>query len=87
MSLAKYKKFSSSELNLLCARSMTGSIVLYDHLEGKVFSKKSPVAIRECIMVLKKNFEKKDAEGLLNAIRYSTISFRIAPESIQVLLE
>jgi len=87
MSLAKYKKFSSPELNLLCARAMTGSIVLYDHLEGKVFSKKSPVAIRECIMVLKKNFEKKDSEGLLNAIRYSTVSFRIAPESIQVLLE
>jgi len=86
MGLAKYKKFSSPELNLFCARAMTGSIVLYDHLEGKVFSKKSPVAIRECIHVLK-NFDKKDSEGLLNAIRYSTVSFRIAPESIQALLE
>jgi len=87
MGLAKYKKFSTPELNLLCARAMTGSIVLYDHLEGKVFSKKSPVAIRECLTVLKKNFEKKDSEGLLNAIRYSTVSFRIAPESVQMLLE
>jgi len=87
MGLAKSKRFSSPELNLLCARAMTGSIVLYDHLEGKVFSKKSPVAIRECINVLKKNFEKKDSEGLLNAIRYSTVSFRVAPESVQALLE
>jgi len=87
MSLVKYKKFSSFELNLLSVRAMTGSIVLYDHLVGNVFSKRSPVAIRECINVLKKNFEKKDSEGLLNAIRYSTLSFRIAPESIQALLE
>jgi len=69
MSLAKYKRFSSPELNLLCARSMTGSIVLYDHLEGKVFSKKSPIAIRECITVLKKNFEKKRFRRTLK--RYS----------------
>jgi len=87
MGLVKYKKFSTPESNLLCVRAMTGSIVLYDHLMGNVFSKRSPVAIRDCINILKKNFEKRDSEGLLNAIRYSTISFRIAPESIQALLE
>jgi len=86
MRLAKAKRFKP-ELNLLCVRAMTGCIVLYDHLEQKAFSKKSPIAIRECIGVLKTSFDRKETEGLLNSIRYSTVSFRSAPTSIQELFD
>jgi len=86
MRLAKAKRFKT-ENNLLCLRAMTGSIVIYDHLEQKAFSKRSQIAIRDCILVLQRDYDRKDTEGLLNAIRYSTPSFRAAPLSIQSLFE
>jgi len=87
MRLAKIKRFSKPDLNLLCLRAMTGSIVLYDHLENRAFSKKSPIAIRDCINVLKKDYDPKETEGLINSIRYSTVSFRSAPVSVQELFD
>jgi len=88
MRLVKGKKFAAEETNWLCLRAMTGSIVLYDHVTQQVFSKKSPIAIRECILLLKRDYAgHKDVDPLMNALHYSTVSFKTAPLSIQDLFE
>ena len=78
----KYK----DQTALLCARTMTGSLVLFDLLGPQsAFSKRSLVATRDCILVLKS--ECAQEFGLINAIKYSTKSFSDAPASIQDLFD
>jgi len=80
------KKFPQASTSLTCARAMTAAIVISDHIDVfSVFSKKSPVAVRACIMTLKKDFPKE--VSLLNAIRYSTRNFSEAPPAIQELFD
>lgn len=80
----KYK--GKERTALLTARSMTGALVLYDLLgPTSVFSKRSLVATRDCIVVLKAEFPQQF--GLFNAIKYSTKTFSNAPNSIQDLFE
>jgi len=80
------KKFEAPGPNLTCARAMTAAIVVSDHVDiFSVFNKKSPVAVKSCILVLKKDFPKE--VSLLNAIRYSTRHFSEAPPSIQELFD
>lgn len=77
---------SKERTALLSARAMTGSLVLYDLLgPTSAFSKRSLVATRDCIVVLKTQFPQQF--GLLNAIKYSTKTFSSAPNSIQDLFE
>jgi len=86
MRMIKNHKFSNPRTNLLCARSMTGAIVLFDRLgPASAFSKRSPIAIRDCVTTLKREFPKEGS--LLNAIQYSTKNFKDAPTSIQDLFE
>lgn len=87
MKMVKSKKFSRPETNLFCARAMTGSIVLYDHVDplGGAFYKKCPINLKGCIMMLKKEFS--DEMSLLNAIRYSTKTFNSASASIQDMFD
>jgi len=88
MRMVRMKKFSALETNWLCLRAMTGAIVLYDHLTSNAFSKKSPIMIRECITLLRRDYMgQKEVEGLLNSIQYSTVSFKTAPSSVQELLD
>lgn len=78
------RSFSNPDTNLFCARAMTGAIVLYDLITTfGVFHKKSPVQVKNCIVLLKTEFA--DEHGLLNAIHYSTKTFRQAPSNIQSL--
>jgi len=86
MRMIKNKKFSNPRTQLLCARAMAGAIVLFDRLgPASAFSKRSPIALRDCILVLKREFPKEG--GLLNAIQYSTKNFKDAPGGIQELFE
>jgi len=86
MKMVKSKKFSKPETNLFCARAMTGSIVLFDHVDPiSAFHKRSPILIKQCILLLKKEFPKETS--LMNAIRFSTKNFRNAPSSIQDLFD
>lgn len=84
-SMLKAKKYSDSKA-VSCARAMTGALVLYD-LVGpiSVFSKRSAVATRDCIVVLQQQFPQET--GLLNATKYSTKTFSEAPTSIQDLFD
>jgi hypothetical protein len=84
------KKFGSNDhTNLFCLRAMTGSIILFDHLHAQgAFSKKSPINIKGCITVLK-NFQGGQTDGLLNALRFTTIHLNDpdTPGAIKQLLE
>jgi len=81
------KSKRSQAQTFLCLRAMTGAIVLHDQVTGLVFLKRSGVAMRECLLLLKRDFPQKDVEPLLNAIHYSTVSFKTAPAWVQELLE
>lgn len=77
----------SSENLLSIARTMTGAVVIYDHVEvpAGAFIKRTPINIKAIILLLKKSFQNE--LSLLNAIRYSTRTFRDAPESVQSLFD
>jgi len=84
--MIKSKKFPRPETNMFAARAMTGSIILFDHVNALgAFHKKSPIQIKNCILLLKKEFPKEQA--LMNAIHYSTKNFRTAPPDIQALFD
>jgi hypothetical protein len=86
--MIKQKKFSKHGTLLFCARAMTGSIVLFDHISALgVFHKKSPVQIKQAIQILKRDFPGNDGIILLNAIQFSTKQkhFNDAPDSVKDL--
>eukprot|EP00727_Mastigamoeba_balamuthi_P002464 m51a1_g12214 hypothetical protein (318) ;mRNA; f:16330-17967 len=65
-------KFPNNETNLFCLRTMTGAIILYDHVsEAGAFYKKSPINIKGCVQVLK-GYTQGSVDGLLNALRFTT---------------
>jgi hypothetical protein len=83
------KQFTADETNMFCLRAMTGAIILYDHLHPQgAFCKKSPVNIKGCIQVLKSFNERITTDGLLNALRFTTVhlSDPETPNSIKQLL-
>lgn len=82
------KKFTQEHFNLLSLRAMVGSIILYDHVsEQGAFVKRSPINIKGCINVLK-NYQAHNTDGLLNALRFTTIHLNDAetPGSIKQML-
>lgn len=87
--MVEKKRFSTPATNMFCLRCMTGSIILFDHLHAQgAFSKKSPIHIRGCITVLK-NFTGGPTDGLLNALRFTTIHLNDpeTPANIKHLLD
>jgi len=82
------RKFTQENYNLLSLRAMVGSIILYDHVsEQGAFVKKSPINIKGCIAVLK-NYQGHNTDGLLNALRFTTIHLNDAetPGAIKQML-
>jgi len=82
------KKFEADGTNMFCLRSMTGAIILFDHLHPQgAFVKKSPINIKGCINVLK-SYTASPTDGLLNALRFTTVHLNDAetPNSIKQLL-
>jgi len=82
------RKFTQENYNLLSLRAMVGSIILYDHVsEQGAFVKKTPVNIKGCINVLK-NYQGHNTDGLLNALRFTTIHLNDAetPGAIKQML-
>jgi len=87
--MVERKTFDTVETNMFCLRSMTGSIILFDHLHATgAFSRKSPIHIKPCITVLK-NFSGGPTDGLLNALRFTTIHLNDpdTPANIKHLLD
>lgn len=82
------KKFDQDKTNMFCLRCMTGAIILFDHLHpAGAFAKKSPINIKGCITVLK-GYDKAPTDGLLNALRFTTIHLNDAetPNSLKQML-
>jgi hypothetical protein len=73
---------------------MTGSIILYDHLDTQgAYHKHSPIDIRKCVTTLMQASEKvgiyDPIDGMLNALRFTTIHLNDAttPSAIVKLLD
>jgi CYRIA/CYRIB Rac1 binding domain len=82
------KKFTADDTNMFCLRTMTGAIILFDHLHSAgAFSKKSPINMKGCITSLK-TYTSSPTDGLLNALRFTTIHLNDAetPNSIKQML-
>jgi len=74
----------SRDTNQFIARAMTGAVVVFDHVDPLgAFHKRTPIAIRQIIRIVKQDF----STSMLNAIRYSTRNFRDAPDSIQAMFD
>eukprot|EP01132_Coremiostelium_polycephalum_P006043 gene6043-7527_t len=84
------KKFTNNEINMFCLRAMVGSIILFDHIHPQgAFVKKSPITIKGCIVTLKDtNSNSSSTDGLLNALRFTTIHLNDpeTPGSVKQLL-
>jgi len=64
--------FDDNQLNMFCLRAMTAAIILVDHIaDAGVFLRKSPVNIKNAIIVLR---DRQDlgTQGLTNALKYTT---------------
>jgi len=86
LKMIQTKRFSDEKINLLVARAMTGSVVLYDHISDLgVFHKKAPVQLKSIINLLRLNYSHEPS--LINAVHFSTRTFRNAPAGIQALFE
>jgi len=84
------KKFQQEATNMFCLRAMTGAVILFDHLHNPgAFSKKSPINIKGCITVLKNYAQPGPTDGLLNALKFTTIHLNDpeTPSAIKQLLE
>jgi len=70
------KKFEGTENphSMMAFRAMTGSIILYDHVNAKgAFHKKSPIQIRQVVQALKGHEGKEKTDTLINALRFNTV--------------
>jgi len=86
LKMIKNRKFENTETNMLCARAMTGAVVLFDHVDASgAFHKRSPLHIKPIIQTLIREFPSDAA--LANALRFTTRTFKSAPDSIQDLFE
>ena len=57
MTMIKQHRFIPSQTNLSIARAMCSAIIVYDHAEPQgAFVRGSPIAVKQCIRTLKKNF-------------------------------
>jgi len=81
-------KFQSDNTNMFCLRAMTGSIILFDHVDVQgAFAKKSPINIKGAITTLK-TYPTSPTDGLLNALRFTTVHLNDpqTPNAIKQLL-
>eukprot|EP01123_Difflugia_compressa_P000738 TRINITY_DN10856_c0_g1_i1.p1 TRINITY_DN10856_c0_g1~~TRINITY_DN10856_c0_g1_i1.p1 ORF type:complete len:318 (-),score=51.75 TRINITY_DN10856_c0_g1_i1:221-1174(-) len=89
LDMVEKNRFTNAKTNMFCLRGMTGSIVLVDHLDALgAFHKKSSINVKGAITKLK-NFADVSTEGLLNALRYTTVHLNDpeTPQTIKLLLQ
>lgn len=80
-----YDNLTDDNRNFI-ARAMTGSVVIYDHVDHLgSFHRRTPISIKAIITMLKTKFQTE--LSLVNAIRYSTKNFRDAPDAIQSMFD
>lgn len=64
----------SEDLSMLCFRTITGSIILYDHVNPRgAFHKKTPIQIKGAVTVLKNYQGREKTDSLVNALRFNTV--------------
>jgi len=74
---------------MLCFRTITGSIILYDHVNPRgAFHKKSPIMVRGAVTALKAHTGSEKTDSLVNALRFNTMHLNEdeTPNAIKQLL-
>ncbi len=74
---------------MLVYRSITGSIILYDHVNPRgAFHKKSPIFVKGAVTVLKAHNGTEKTDSLVNALRFNTMHLNEdeTPSAIKQLL-
>eukprot|EP01098_Paradermamoeba_levis_P003563 TRINITY_DN1606_c0_g2_i1.p1 TRINITY_DN1606_c0_g2~~TRINITY_DN1606_c0_g2_i1.p1 ORF type:complete len:304 (+),score=57.68 TRINITY_DN1606_c0_g2_i1:87-998(+) len=71
--MVKQQKFTSTQTNMLALRTVTGAIILFDHINPKgVFHKKTPIHVKNAINIIKA-FKDESTESLVSAIKFNTV--------------
>jgi len=81
--------FDDNQINMFCLRAMTAAIILVDHISDVgVFCRKSPVNIKNAIIILRDKQEDLGTQGLINALKYTTrhLNDQDTPNAIKNLL-
>jgi len=72
-SMVSTQKLQKTEIIMLCLRTVTGCIILYDHVHPKgAFNKKSPIMIKNAVTTIK-NFKDENTDTMVNAVRFNTV--------------
>jgi len=73
LDMVEGQKFEDPQLNIFCLRAMTASIILVDHIaDDGVFCRRSPVNIKNAIIILRDKQDEFGTGGLINALKYTT---------------
>jgi len=83
------KKSLSPQVSMLCFRTITGAVILYDHVNPKgAFHKKSPIHIKGSVTVLKAWSGEEKTDSLVNALRFNTVHLNEdeTPGAVKALL-
>eukprot|EP00727_Mastigamoeba_balamuthi_P002463 m51a1_g12213 hypothetical protein (319) ;mRNA; f:14111-16046 len=86
--MVENKKFPNSDTNMFCLRTMTGAVILYDHVsEAGAFCKKSPINIKQMVQCLR-GYTGSSTDGLVNALRFTTVHLNDAdtPSTVKQIL-
>jgi len=89
LDMVEKQKFNDRDLNIFCLRAMTASIILVDHIsEDGVFCRRTPVNIRQAIVLLKQKVDEYQTLGLINTLKYTTkhLNDEDTPEAILELI-
>lgn len=88
MTMIKQHHFIASDINLMAARACVHAIIAFDHNDPSgrgAFSKGSPIAIKQVIRTLKREFPTESS--LLSALQYSSKHFKDADAKMQAMFE
>jgi hypothetical protein len=90
LNMVEKAKFTDRDMNIYCLRAMTAAIILCDHIsENGVFCRRSPINIRNAVLILKNKADELGTTGLINSLKYTSkhLKDEDTPEAITALFE
>jgi len=90
LNMVEKDRFPEKDTNVYCLRAMTSAIILCDHLaENGVFCRRSPINIKNAVVLLKSKENVFETTGLINSLKYTSkhLKDEETPESIKDLFE
>jgi len=73
LDMVQNNKFEDVSLNIYCLRAMTASIIIVDIIDDNgVFCRKSPINIKNAVLLLREKMDEFGTVGLINALKFTT---------------